>query len=309
VHRIFISYSHKDNDFREDLDGQLAALKRKGAIDVWADRKIGAGNELDGSIFFELDRAHIVLLLVSSDYLNSNYCVAEMRRAMNRHDNREARVIPVILRPCDWHDEPFAKLLAAPRDAVAITQWSNRDAAFLDVVQQIKEVLGPAAPEKLVSEVDAAAPMANSAIIAASAPDQTRAFACSSPASVSTEIIKFDYSTNDGKLRINRSGKVFDVRFSKASNTSIHLYVSGTTHRIARVKRAAINLPTTIDEHETSSRSYTIETGERFLVENDSGDTLAARVDDIKDDSRGADRDEVGFVFSIFEAGTPVILP
>lgn len=308
--RIFISYSHKDEEFRKELELHLAVVKRRGAIDVWTDCKIGAGDEFDSSILRELDRANIVLLLVSPDFLASDYCYnVEMDRAMKRHHDGTTRVIPVILRPCLWRDAPLAKLLVVPRNGDPITIWPNRDEAFLDVVQQIKKVLESAVPEKLVSEVEVAAPSANSAIVVASAPDQAREFACSSPASVSAKTVTFDYSTNDGKLSIDGSGKFFDMKFSKANATSIHLYRSGATRRIAHVQRAAIDLPTTMDENETSSRSYTIQKGEGFLIENEAGDVLAARIIDIQDDTRGADRDEINFLFTIFVRGTHIAIP
>jgi hypothetical protein len=147
VSRIFFSYSHKDEDLRDRLETQLAMLKRKGAIDVWHDRKIGAGDEFAGCIHQELERADVVLLLVSSDFLASNYCYdIEMARALERHADGTARVIPVILRPCDWLDAPFGKLMAAPQDGKPITKWPNIDDALLDVVQKIKDVLPKAPP-------------------------------------------------------------------------------------------------------------------------------------------------------------------
>lgn len=298
--RIFISYSHKDKDFREELEVHLAPTKRRRHIDVWTDCNIVAGKDIDREILHKLDGADIVLLLVSPDFLASNYCcLVEMDRAMKRHEDGKAYVVPVILRHCNWSGEVFAGLRATPQDAKPITTWTHRDEAYLDVVQQVNKVLDMAAAEKSMSEVQAAAPSANGAAIAASAPDKTLAFVCSSPTSVTAETIVFDYSTNNGKLRIDRSGKIFDMKFSKANATSIHLYRSGATRRIARDKSGAIDVPTTIDDKETTSDCYTIQTGEGFLVENEAGDVFAAQIIDIKDDSRGADRDEINFLFTI----------
>lgn len=130
-------------------------LKRKGVIETWHDRRIGAGNEFAGSIDQELERADIILLLVSPDFLASNYCYAiEMKRALERHEGGTARVIPVILRPCDWLDAPFGKLLAVPRDGKPVTKWPDLDDAFLDVVQQIKEALPKTLPREAQTPVD-----------------------------------------------------------------------------------------------------------------------------------------------------------
>lgn len=140
--KIFFSYTHKDEDLRDMLQTHLMGLKRQGLIETWHDRRIGAGDEFENAIDQNLNDAEIILLLVSADFIASRYCYdVEVARAMERHDAKEARVIPVILRPCDWHDLPFGKLMAAPRDGKAIKSWPDLDEAFLDVVRQIKAVL------------------------------------------------------------------------------------------------------------------------------------------------------------------------
>lgn len=140
--RLFFSYSHKDENLRDRLETQLALLQRQGVIEVWHDRRITAGDEFAGRIDKELERADIILLLVSPDFLASDYCYdVEMTKALDRHAAGTARVIPVILRHCDWHGAPFGKLLAAPKDGKPITSWPDLDEAFLDVVQQIRAAL------------------------------------------------------------------------------------------------------------------------------------------------------------------------
>ncbi len=137
--RLFISYSHKDEAYRDQLEAQLAILKRAGFIEVWHDRRLVAGQEFDHSIKRELETADIVLLLVSPDFLKSDYIWdVEISRAMERHETGEVRVIPVILRPCAWDHAPFAKLQGLPRDVKAVTKWSNIDEAFLDITKGIE---------------------------------------------------------------------------------------------------------------------------------------------------------------------------
>ena len=115
--QLFFSYSHKDEDLRDQLETHLAVLKRQGFIDAWHDRRITAGENVGQAISASLEAPDVILLLVSADFLASDYCYElEMTRAMARHDEGAAAVIPVILRPCDWHDTPLGKLLAAPRD-------------------------------------------------------------------------------------------------------------------------------------------------------------------------------------------------
>ena len=140
---IFVSYSHKDQVLREELDTHLAMLKRQGVIDVWHDRRIRAGEAIDQAIDAALERAQVILLLVSPDFIASDYCYErEMARAMERHQAGEARVLPIILRPCEWHPAPFGQLMALPNDGKAVVKWPTLDDAFLDVVKGIRQAVG-----------------------------------------------------------------------------------------------------------------------------------------------------------------------
>ncbi|MGZ7174665.1 TIR domain-containing protein [Burkholderia gladioli] len=139
---IFFSYCHKDETLRNELEAHLALLKHEGLVDAWHDRRIVAGEEIDDAIFSKLETADIILLLVSSDFINSTYCYSrEMARAMERHHAGEARVIPIILRHCDWTRAPFGKLLAAPRDGKPVTSWPDRDEALADVARQVRQAV------------------------------------------------------------------------------------------------------------------------------------------------------------------------
>lgn len=139
---IFYSYSHKDEALRDELDMHLSLLRRQNLITGWFDRAIEAGEEFDPKIAQRLDNAPVILLLVSPAFIASDYCYEkEMKRAMERHEANEARVIPVILRPCEWHKTPFGKLKSLPKDGKPVISWSNRDEAFLDVAKGIRTVV------------------------------------------------------------------------------------------------------------------------------------------------------------------------
>ena len=139
---VFFSYSHADEELRDQLEKHLTMLKRQGVIETFHDRRIPAGNEFDSSISAELERADVILLLVSPDFLASAYCYdIEMQRALQRHGLGEARVIPVILRHCDWHSAPFGKLLATPRDGKPVRAFPDLDEAFLQVAQAIRQAV------------------------------------------------------------------------------------------------------------------------------------------------------------------------
>lgn len=140
---IFFSYSHKDEGIRDELEIHMAMLKRQGVINSWHDRRIVAGDEFDGEISANLERAEIILLLVSPYFLASNYCYdVEMQRAMERHNASEARVIPVIVNPCDWHGAPFGKLMATPEDGKPISKFPNMHDAFLEITKAIRRAAG-----------------------------------------------------------------------------------------------------------------------------------------------------------------------
>jgi hypothetical protein len=124
--KVFISYSHKDERFREQLQEYLYAAKRQGLIEDWHDRRIAPGEEWENLISENLETSEIVLLLVSSSFIASPYCYdREMQRALEKHEAGQARVIPIILRPVDWSEAPFARLQALPRNGRAVSRWSN----------------------------------------------------------------------------------------------------------------------------------------------------------------------------------------
>lgn len=140
--RLFYSYSHRDEEFRQTLETHLSFLRRGGLIAEWHDRMIGAGSDWKGDIDRNLTSADIVLLLVSADFIASDYCWSEeMTKALRRHEAGEGRVVPVILRPCRWLSTPLAKVQAVPRDGKAVTDWLNRDAAFDDVAAAIERMI------------------------------------------------------------------------------------------------------------------------------------------------------------------------
>ncbi len=139
---VFFSYSHRDEELRDALEIHLALLKREGEIRTWHDRRIGAGSEWLGEIDTRLESADLVLLLISPDFIASDYCFdLEMTRALERHEAGEARVISVILRPADWQAARFARLQALPTGGKAITTWPDRDSAFVDVVHGIRAAI------------------------------------------------------------------------------------------------------------------------------------------------------------------------
>lgn len=150
---LFFSYSHEDEALRDQLEKQLAMLKRQGVIETWHDRRIGAGDDWSAAIDRHVESDDIILLLVSPDFLASDYCYdVEMQRAMERHTAGQAVVIPVVLRPCDWHGAPFGKLQAVPKDGKPVTLMPDIDQALLEVARAVRaaaeSITGHAAPPR-----------------------------------------------------------------------------------------------------------------------------------------------------------------
>lgn len=139
---VFISYAHEDKQFCKRLEKHLAVLINQGLLSAWYDKMIKAADDWAAQINEHINSAKVILLLVSADFIGSTYCYSiEMQRAMERHEAGEAKVMPIIVRPCDWNTAPFAKLQALPEGAKPITLWANRDEAFLSVVQGIRAVI------------------------------------------------------------------------------------------------------------------------------------------------------------------------
>jgi hypothetical protein len=137
---LFFSYSHEDEELRNELETHLALLKRQEVISSWHDRRIIAGSDLNQAVNSELESSQIILLLVSAHFLASDYCYEkEMKRALEKHKDGSAVVIPVILHPCDWHSAPFGHLRATPTDGKPISTYPNQHEAFAIVAKDVRE--------------------------------------------------------------------------------------------------------------------------------------------------------------------------
>lgn len=147
--KIFFCYAHEDEALLNKLKTHLRPLQRQGLIDFWNDRDISAGAEWEKEIDKHLNTAEIILLLVSPDFIDSDYCYSkEMKRALERHEKRFARVIPIILRPIYWQGV-LGKLQALPTDAkpVISSSWHNPDEALFNVAEGIRKEV-----EKLIAQ-------------------------------------------------------------------------------------------------------------------------------------------------------------
>ncbi len=138
---IFFCYAHEDESYRQLLEKHLEPLRRQGFIKIWHDHYITAGSNSQKEIDSHLTTAHIILLLISPDFMHSDYCYNVVtKRAMERYERGEVDIIPVILRPIYWQSAPFGQLQALPRDGKPVSSW-DLDEAFFDVAEGIRKII------------------------------------------------------------------------------------------------------------------------------------------------------------------------
>ena len=139
--KLFYSYSHEDESFRDEIAKRLTVLTEEGLLDQWHDRRILPGSKFNDEIRDEMLSSDIILLLLSSNFLASESCRKEMKEAL-RLSGKGILVIPVVLTPCAWKDVGgISELMALPKDARPVTDWSDQRKAFLDIYEGIKRVI------------------------------------------------------------------------------------------------------------------------------------------------------------------------
>ncbi len=139
---IFFSYAHRDEILKSELEKHLRILQRQGLIIAWHESNINPGMDWEQITNTHLNTAQIILLLISADFMDSEYCYSvQMKRALERHEANEARVIPIILRAVHWEDAPFSKLKPLPSNRKPVTRWRSRDEAFADITKGIRDTV------------------------------------------------------------------------------------------------------------------------------------------------------------------------
>lgn len=142
VLKIFLSYAQDDEKGKNMLLEHLSPLKRQGLIESWDNRQIGAGSERRQEILKHFNAADLILCLISSSFINSEYCyTVEMRLAWERRETKGVMIVPILLRTVNWQTTPFKELEIIPRDHRAIMDYPKRDKAFTEVVYEIEKVI------------------------------------------------------------------------------------------------------------------------------------------------------------------------
>jgi tetratricopeptide (TPR) repeat protein len=139
---VFYAYAPEDEEWVQELEKHLSSLQRQGLIATWHPRLIAAGEDWQHVIDIHFQKASLILLLISPDFLASDYCYGtEMKQALERERERGVCVIPILLRPVDWLHAPFAHLRPLPSDATFLTEWTNLDRAFAEITAGIRRTI------------------------------------------------------------------------------------------------------------------------------------------------------------------------
>ena len=140
--KLFYSYSHEDKGFRDKIAKHLAVLTEKSLLDEWHDGKIPLGGKFSEEIEAEMLSSDIILLLLSSNFLASKYCIKEMKEALRLREKKGVAVMPIVLTPCAWKDvKGVSELMVLPKDGKSIIDWYSQEEAFLNIYESIKSVI------------------------------------------------------------------------------------------------------------------------------------------------------------------------
>lgn len=153
--KVFISYSHHDEEYLRRLEVHLSQLQRDGTIQSWTDKNINAGKHLDSTISKGLETSGIFIALLSPDYIASGYCYdKEFNVALQMEKDGKLSIVPIIAEPCDWLNTPFKEFKALPKDGKSISEWVNANNAFLDIAQNLRKLLSNNLEVNFVSSID-----------------------------------------------------------------------------------------------------------------------------------------------------------
>ncbi len=140
--KVFISYSRKDKEYKEELLEFLAPMRRNNVIQIWNDKDIVPGEQWEDELLERLTTADIVIFLVSPSLLNSDYIHrVEIKGAMERHKKGELVIIPILIRNSDFAESDFKTFQGLPADLKPVTTWDDRDSAWLSVTKGLKRVI------------------------------------------------------------------------------------------------------------------------------------------------------------------------
>lgn len=178
-------------------------LRRQKKVAIWHDRAIEPGAEWESEIDHRIDAADLILLLMSPSFIHSDYCFGkELRVALHRHQAGEARIIPIILRPCEWQETDLARIQALPRDGTPISRWPDPDDAWFDVTRGVRRVVEALLEGHAIQDVellpDTQAPNQS--------PEPSPIISLSDNVSAMARRLRVEWSTEHASDRLNLEG-------------------------------------------------------------------------------------------------------
>ena len=139
--KLFISYAREDEEYKDELEKRLKPYVRNQTIHSWSDRAILPGSEWDEEIKLAMASSDMILFLISSDFLASDYIHdVEIARAMEKYEKGELRIVPIVVRTSDLSQLKIKQFQALPKDAKAVSTWEDEDEAWLDVINGLKRI-------------------------------------------------------------------------------------------------------------------------------------------------------------------------
>lgn len=150
---VFLGYALEDKELCFEIIKRLKLLVREGLINVWHEYTVSPGMEKEREILHYVEMAHVILLFISIDFVNSDFCYGvELKQAMERHERGEVRVIPIILRSISWQETPLGKLQGLPRGHKPIKNWRNQDTILTEIEEDVRTVIKELVSEKYLQE-------------------------------------------------------------------------------------------------------------------------------------------------------------
>ncbi|MGZ5446237.1 MAG: toll/interleukin-1 receptor domain-containing protein [Thermoanaerobaculia bacterium] len=155
--RLFVSYSSKDQRYKDDLETNLALMKHQGLISSWDMRQLTAGEPWDDRVKEELELAQVIVLLITTNFLASYYIQqVELEKAFQRHKRKTAVVVSVIMSDSEWRETPLKDVQVLPPGGKAIVNWKPRAKGWVEVAQGVRKVLAKLGGDAATMEVPAA---------------------------------------------------------------------------------------------------------------------------------------------------------
>lgn len=140
--KIFLSYAHADESFKDELYKHMSPLKKSEKIKMWSDEELLPGSSFNDEIKEELEQSDIIILLISADFIASDYCYEkEMKNAISRAEKEECYVVPVIVRDCQWQYTPLKDILALPKNGKSVKGYEDRDKAYSEIAEGIGKIV------------------------------------------------------------------------------------------------------------------------------------------------------------------------